>query len=163
MTRPVLIHLLFMLLGYVLAVLVSTAITLIFMNIASHSPIFSNSRSYLGFSRSFQSVFTIVATLVTIYTFPCWLITVVIAEARNERRWRWFAAAGALTAILAISIASFVSGRWQEMLDQPLYFSGAAIGWFLGNMVYWAAAGRRSGQWRQVPGDGSEQDGNAGA
>ncbi len=158
--RPFDVHLLFMLLGYALAVLVCVSVELVFMSIASPRSIFGGSRWYLAGSRNFQSVFTLGVFLAAIQTFPFWLVTVIIAEVRKERRWRWFAAAGAVTAILIVSSVGIITGSWQEMLAQPVYFGGIPIGWFCGVMVYWAVAGRRSGQWRS-PQSPSIQDSSA--
>jgi hypothetical protein len=161
--RPFAVHLLFMFLGYTLAVLVCVCVELVFMSIASPRSIFGGSRWYLAGSRNFQSVFSLGVFLAVIQTFPFWLVTVIIAEVSKERRWRWFAAAGAATAILLVSSVGIITGSWQDMLAQPVYFGGTPVGWFFGVMVYWAVAGRRSGQWRGplVPSirDGSADEG----
>ena len=82
------------------------------------------------------------------YALPGWLITVVIAGFRRERRKYWFAAAGVLTALLALSLSSI----WIILLSAPAMIFGSLIGGFFGGLAYWAVAGRKkSGQWRGPP------------
>jgi hypothetical protein len=137
MRRAFFTHLFFMLLGYALAVLAATTVTLVIMGAATPS-------ANPGNWRDFPSVFPAGIFFMTIYTLPGWLTAVIAAELRKEQRWHWFAAAGVLTALLAI----FIAGAWREMLAHPFYFGGVPIGWFIGGLIYWVMAGRRSGNWR---------------
>ena len=82
--------------------------------------------------------------ITSLYALPGWLISVVTAEFRNERRRYWFAAAGVLTALLAL----FLAGMGLALISMPAMFIGSLIGGFFGGLAYWAAAGRGSGGWR---------------
>ena len=144
MTRPFLLHLLFMALGYALAVLVSVTIACTVMGLPTVFPDNGNWGSFYAFWRDFPSLFLGGLSITAMYALPGWLITVVIAELRGERRKYWFGAAGVLTALLAL----FLSSTWIILLSAPAMFFGSLIGGFCGGMAYWAAAGRSSGGWR---------------
>ena len=149
MTRPFLLHLLFMILGYALAVLVSVTIACVVMGLPTILPDNGNWGSFYSFWRDFPNLFLGVLTITVMYDLPGWLISVVTAELRKEQRRYWFAAAGVLTALLAL----FLAGMGLVPLSMPAMFFGSLIGGFFGGLAYWAAAGIRSGQWRnpQMP------------
>jgi hypothetical protein len=138
------VHLLFMLLGYALAVLVSVTIAVVIMGLPTTLPDNGNWGSFYSFWRDFPSVFLGGLTITSMYALPGWLISVLIAEARREQRRFWFAAAGVLTALLAL----FLAGMGRIPLSMPAMFFGSLIGGLCGGLAYWAVAGKRSGQWR---------------
>ena len=142
MTRP--LHLLFMILGYVLAVLVSVTIACIVMGLPTVLPDKGNWGSFYAFWRDFPGLFVGGLYITSLYALPGWLISGVTAEYFNERRKYWFAAAGVLTALLALLLA----GRGTGMISMPAMSVGSLIGGFFGGLAYWAAAGRSSGGWR---------------
>jgi hypothetical protein len=142
--RPFLLHLLFMLLGYALAVLVSVTIAVLIMGLPTVLPDQGNWGSFYSFWRDFPGLFLGGLTITALYALPGWLISVVIAEVRREQRRYWFAAAGVLTALLALLLA----GMGRIPLSMPAMFFGSLIGGLFGGLVYWAVAGNRSGQWR---------------
>lgn len=144
MTRPFLLHLLFMLLGYALAVLVSTTIAMLVMGTPTVLPDNGNWGSFYAYWRDFPRFFFGGLTVTALYALPGWLISVIVAEFRKERRRFWFAAAGALTALLAL----FLAGMGRGMLMMPAMFFGSLIGGFFGGLAYWSATGQRSGGWR---------------
>ena len=144
MTGPFLLHLLFMLLGYALAVLVSVTIACIVMGLPTVLPDNGNWGSFFAFWRDFPGLFAGGLYITSLYALPGWLISVVTSEFRNERRKLWFAAAGVFTALLALLLA----GRGMGMISMPAMSIGSLSGGFFGGLAYWAAAGRSSGGWR---------------
>jgi energy-converting hydrogenase Eha subunit A len=148
MTRSFLLHLLFMLLGYALAVLVSVTIAVFVMGLPTVLPDHGNWGSFYSFWRDFPSLFLGGLTITALYAPPGWLISVIAAEFRNERRRFWFAAAGVLTALLAL----FIAGMGRGLMSMPAMFFGSLIGGFFGGLAYWAVAGGRSGHWRNPMG-----------
>jgi energy-converting hydrogenase Eha subunit A len=144
MTRPFLIHLHFMLLSYALAVLVSVTIACVVMGLPTMLPDRGNWGSFYSFWRDFPGLFLGGLTITALYALPGWLVSVVAAEFRKERRRYWFAAAGVFTALLAL----FLAGTGRLPLSMPAMFFGSLIGGLFGGLVYWAVTGKRSGQWR---------------
>ena len=138
--RPFLLHLLFIILGYALAVLVSVTIACVVMGLPTVLPDNGNWGSFYAFWRDFPGLFAGGLMITSLYALPGWLISVVTAESRNERRKFWFAAAGVLTAFLALLLA----GRGMAMISMPAMSVGSLIGGFFGGLTYWAAAGRGS-------------------
>jgi hypothetical protein len=152
MRRRFLIHLLSMLLGYALAVLVAVTIAALIMGLPTAVPGKVNWGSLLSFLRDFPNLLFLGGlTIAAPYALPGWLISVIAAEFRKEQRMYWFAAAGVLTALLAL----FLAGMGRGMLSMPAMFIGSLIGGFFGGLVYWAVTGQRSGHWRtrSVPAD----------
>jgi energy-converting hydrogenase Eha subunit A len=146
MTRPLFLHLLFMLLGYALAVLVSVTIACAVMGLPTVLPDNGNWGSFYSFWRDFPNLFLGGLTITGIYALPGWLISVVAAEFRKEQRRYWFAAAGVLTALLAL----FLAGMGRGILSMLPMFFGSLIGGLFGGLVYRAVIGKRSGQWRSL-------------
>jgi cytochrome bd-type quinol oxidase subunit 2 len=145
MRRAVLNHIAKMLLGYALAVLVSVAIALLIVGLQKSLPYNGNRGSLSKFWGVFP-FFVLVGLCVTaLYAFPGWLVSVTIAEFWKEQRRFWFAAAGALTAFIALLALSLV-GKESGPLSMPGMFFGSIIGGFFGGLAYWAVAGRSSGQ-----------------
>jgi hypothetical protein len=152
--RPFLLHLLFMLLGYALAVLVSVTIAVLIMGLPTVLPDQGNWGSFYSFWRDFPGLFLGGLTITALYALPGWLISVVIAEARRDQRRYWFAAAGVLTALLALIFA----GMGRGLLSMPAMLFGSLTGGFFGGLVYWAVIGKRSGQWRSAPAPSIQSD-----
>jgi hypothetical protein len=145
MTRLFLIHLVFMILGYALAVLLATTITLMLMGAPTVLPDQGRFGSFYAYWRDFPKMFISGLNMTAIFAFPGWLIAVCAAEIRKEQRKYWFGAAGVVTAIAAL----FMSGLGDALSQLPTLFVGALIGGFLGGLAYWAVIGRRSGDWRK--------------
>jgi energy-converting hydrogenase Eha subunit A len=146
MTRPVLIHLLFMLLGYALAVLTATTVVCTVMGLPTVFPDQGQWGSFYRYLKDLPAMFAIGLTLTAMYGLPGWVISVVTAEIRSERRRFWFGFAGALTALLAL----FISSARFSFLGDPVLNGGILAGGFAGGLVYWAVIGRRSGSWKRV-------------
>jgi hypothetical protein len=144
MTRRILIHILFMLLGYGLAVLTATVAVCIVMGMPTVFPDDGRWGSFFKFAQDLPMIFTIGLMMTAVYGLPGWIVSVVIAEFRRERRRYWFAAAGVGTAFASHLIAG--SGHGMHLGDTMLYAS--LIGGFCGGIAYRAVAGRFSGQWR---------------
>lgn len=145
MRGALLIHLFFMLLGYALAVAVAASVTVIVIFLPTVLP---DNGAWGSAYRTLQNIVPMLlfgAFYTAIFALPGWLISVVTAEYRNERRKYWFGMAGFLTAILAQLIAyAFVGG----MGGEPMTLIGSPIGGFAGGLIYWAIAGRHSGAWK---------------
>jgi hypothetical protein len=145
MTRPVVIHLFFMVLGYALAVAVASTITVFVTFIPTVLP---DDGAWGSAYKSLQElpVFLMFGALYTaMFALPGWLVSVITAEYLSGRRKYWFGIAGFLTAILAQLIAyAFIGG----MFAAPMTLIGSLIGGFCGGLSYWAVAGKRSGSWK---------------
>jgi hypothetical protein len=145
MTRPLAIHLFFMVLGYALAVAVASTITVFITFIPTVLP---DDGAWGSAYKSLQElpIFLMFGALYTaMFATPGWLISVITAEYTNERRKYWFGVAGFLTAILAQLIAyAFIGG----MFAAPMTLIGSLIGGSAGGVSYWAIVGKRSGGWK---------------
>lgn len=146
MNRPLLNHLLFMALGYALAVLVATTVVVLIQGLPTVFPDQGAWGSFYNYLNDFPSMFLFGLLMTAIYGLPGWLITVVAAEWRGERGKYWFAIAGILTAILAIVIAS----RGQRLFADWLLNGGILVGGFFGGLAYWPMAGKTSANWKQT-------------
>lgn len=144
MNRAFVKHLLFMILGYALAVSIASAIT-VFIKFAP--TVLPDNGAWGSAYKALETlpVFLMFGALYTaMFALPGWLISVVIAERQSERRKYWFGLAGFVTAILAHVIALLWVGK---IFAEPLTIIGSIIGGFAGGLVYWAIAGKNSGQW----------------
>ncbi len=146
MTRAFLIHLFFMILGYALAVLVASAITVFIIFVPTIFPDQGAWGSAYRALRDLPAMLFVGAYYTSVYALPGWLISVITAEFRNERRKYWFGIAGLLTAVLA----HFLNGQAMASFSQPSIFIGSLIGGFFGGLVYRAIAGKRSGAWKSL-------------
>ena len=144
MIRPLLIHLVFMLLGYAAAVAVATTVTLMAMGAPTVFPDQGNWGSFYSYWRDLPRLYVFGLSITAIYALPGWLISAIYAEFRNERRKYWYAAAGVVTALLALTLA----GMAKELRTEPMMFFGSLAGGFAGGLIYWSLAGRRSGGWK---------------
>jgi hypothetical protein len=147
LTRPFLIHLFIMILGYVLAVLVASAITVFMIFAPTVFPADGAWGSAYRTLRDLPGMFLFGAYFTAVYALPGWLISVITAEVRNERRKYWFGVAGLLTAALA----HFIDNQTTTSFSQPSIFIGSLVGGFFGGLVYWAIAGKHSGAWKTIP------------
>jgi hypothetical protein len=143
--RPFLIHLLFMLLGYALAVLVATTIVVAIMGAPTIFPDQGAWGSFYKFMQDFPMMFGFGLMMTSIYGLPGWLVTVIFAEWRDRRSRLFFAAAGVLTALLAMIIAGMGHGLFSERL----LHGACLIGGLFGGLAYWAIAGKSSANWRK--------------
>lgn len=144
MSRPLLVHLVFMALGYALAVLVATTIACVLFGLPTILPDDGRWGSFYTWWRDFPSMLVIGGMMTAIYGLPGWLISTVIAERRNIRSRRWFAIAGVLTAVLALLIA----GRFQGLFPEISLNLSCLVGGLFGGLAYWAVAGKVSGAWK---------------
>ena len=145
MSRPVLLHLLSVLLGYVLAVLVATTIVCLLFAIPTVLPDGGRFGSFHQYLKDFPAMFFVGAMMTAIYALPGWLVSVIAAERQARRGKFWFAIAGLATAALAILIA----GRFQQLFSESALNVFILIGGLFGGLAYWAVAGKQSGAWRQ--------------
>jgi hypothetical protein len=160
MTRPLLLHLFFMILGYALAVPVASTITTIVMIAPTVLPDQGKWGSFYLFMDDFPGWYYGGMWIAAIYAFPGWIVSVITAEIRKEQRKYWFAAAGVLTVLLAFTFTGF--GR--RIMTDPMIMFSTLIGGFFGGLVYWAMAGRRSGNWRNpTPGSTKHDAADEGA
>jgi hypothetical protein len=146
MRRAFVIHLLFMLLGYALAVLVSVTIAIAITGFTTALSDNGAMGSPYSFLREFPNLFLLGLSITALYALPGSLISVVTAEYRKERRKFCFAAAGLATALLALLLA----GMGRDLLSDPALYIASLTGGFFGGLVYWAVIGKRSGQWRNL-------------
>jgi hypothetical protein len=147
MTRLFLLHLLFMLLGYALAVLTATTVVCMFMGLPTVFPDQGQWGSFYRYLKDFPAMFAVGLMMTAMYGLPGWVISVVTAEVRGERRRFWFGLAGVLTALVAQMLSS-----WRNFTIFSDMFMTAAIltGGLCGGLVYWALIGRRSGSWKRA-------------
>ncbi len=145
MTRPLLLHLLFMALGYALAVLTATTVVCIAMGLPTVFPDQGAWGSFQRYLKDFPMMFAFGTMMTAMYGLPGWLISVVTAEIRNERRKYWFAIAGLLTALLA----QMLSGGVNYTIFADIFMIAAIlIGGLCGGLAYWAVVGKLSGKWK---------------
>lgn len=137
---------LFMLLGYALAVLVATSVACVLFGLPTVLPDDGRWGSFHMYLREFPGMFVIGGMMTGIYGFPGWLISAVIAERKRFRSRRYFAAAGTLTALLALLLA----GRFQGLFPESSLNLSCLVGGLFGGLAYWAAAGKRSGSWKET-------------
>jgi energy-converting hydrogenase Eha subunit A len=147
MRQAFLIHLLFMLLGYALAVLTATTVVCVVTGLPTVFPDQGQWGSFYRYLKDFPAMFAVGLMMTAMYGLSGWIISVVTAEIRSERRRFWFGFAGVLTALLAQMLSS-----WRNFTIFPDIFMTAAIltGGLCGGLVYWAVIGRRSGSWKRV-------------
>ena len=146
MTRPFIIRLLFMILGYALAVLVATTVVVLIQGAPTVFPDQGAWGSFYRYLNDFPAMFVFGLMMTAIYGLPGWLISVLIAEWQGKRDKYWFAFAGVLTALLAILIAS----RFQRLFDDWLMNGGILVGGFCGGLAYWSVAGKTSANWKKT-------------
>ncbi len=145
MSRAFLIHFLFMLVGYALAVLVASTTISLIARLPSNSPDPYYWGRVFSYGPDIPGALLIGAYVAAIYALPGWLVSVIIAEIRKEKRSFAFAAAGVLTALLALYLADM----GLELTSMSTLFFAFLTGGFFGGLVYWAVAGRHSGAWRK--------------
>jgi hypothetical protein len=149
-SRPFLIHLLFMLLGYVLAVLTATTVVCVVTGLPTVFPDQGEWGSFYRYLDDLPAMFVIGLMMTALYALPGWLISVVTAEVRNEKRKYWFAFTGFVTAVLAHMISGGTNFAMFANIAMTISLLTVAIliGGFFGGLVYWALAGKRSGGWK---------------
>jgi hypothetical protein len=146
LTRPFSIHLFFMILGYALAVLVASAITVFIIFAPTVFPDNGAWGSAYRTLRDLPGMFLIGAYFTAVYALPGWLISVITAEVRNERGKYWYGVAGLLTAVLA----HFLNGQAMASFSQPSIFIGSLIGGSVAGLIYWTIAGKHAGAWKKI-------------
>ncbi|MGB8817231.1 MAG: hypothetical protein WCC66_04830 [Rhizobiaceae bacterium] len=147
MTRPFLIHLLYMILGYALAVLVATTVVVVVMGLPTVLPDQGAQGSFYRYLKDFPMMFLFGLMITSLYALPGWLVTVIFAEWRSKRGRLFFAVTGFFTALLALILAGMGRGIFAE----PLLHGASLVGGLCGGLAYWALAGKKSGGWKQTP------------
>ena len=140
-------HLFMMLLGLALASLAAAATISLIALLPAKSPDPYRWNMVFSYRPDIPGALLIGAYVNAVYALPGWLISVIIAEIRKERRSFVFAAAGVPTALLALCLADMGI----EIISMSTLFLSVLLGGFFGGLVYWAVAGRRSGDWRKRP------------
>ncbi len=143
-SKPFGIHLLFMALGYALAVLVATTVVVAIMGAPTVFPDQGRWGSFYRFIQDFPMMFLFGLMMTSLYGLPGWLMTVVFAEWRVRRGKLFFALTGLWTALLALLIAGMGKGLFSE----ALLSIACLIGGICGGLAYWAIAGKTSGNWK---------------
>jgi hypothetical protein len=146
MRRAFLGHLFMILLGYALAAFAAAATISLIARLPSKSPDPYYWSKVFSYGPDIPGALLVGAYVVSIYAFPGWLVSVIIAEISKEQRAYAFAAAGVLTALLALYLADMGI----EFTSMSVLSFGLLIGGFFGGLVYWAVAGKRSGHWRSL-------------
>ena len=141
MNRALFVHLVFMLLGYALAVLTATSVVCLVFGAPTVFPDQGQWGSFYRYMRDLPAMFMVGLMMSALYGLPGWLISVIAAEWRQLRGAAYFAIAGILTAALAI----FIGGRGKALFPETLMNIAILIGGLFGGLAYWAIAGRRSG------------------
>ncbi|MGL4490176.1 MAG: hypothetical protein ACRCU5_12110 [Rhizobiaceae bacterium] len=144
MNRSLMIHLLWMALGYALSVLVATAITVVCIGLPTMFPDQGEWGSFYRYMSDFSGMFAFGIFITAVYALPGWLVSVVIAELRNKRRKAYFAVTGTLTATFAIFISDIVNSFGSE----TVLVISCLTGGFFGGLAYWALVGKHSGDWK---------------
>ncbi len=142
MTRPLLTHILWMILGYAIAVLAATCVTVIALRYPTN---LIKPGKILDFS-DLRSMFIFGLLATGPYAFPGWLISMITAEIRNERRGLYFAIAGLVTASVAVLL---FGASAPDMASGLRFIVTCLIGGVLGGLVYWRTVGRNTAQWKQ--------------
>jgi hypothetical protein len=147
-SRPPLTHVLFMLLAYLAAVLAAAmTMSAIFAFTRSTPPDLANASTItvlLDALDGFAAVSVFAALFIAVFAFPVLLITAAFTEWRAIQRPSVYAFAGMLAAIPLLIAKS---------ADEPNKLAFWLMGLFaglVGGLVYWAIAGRRSGNWKQL-------------
>ena len=144
MTRPLLIRLLYMALGYALAVLVATTVVVAIVGAPTIFPDQGAWGSFYRFMQDFPMMFLFGLMMTSLYGLPGWLMTVIFAEWRNRRGKLFFALTGLWTALLAL----FLAGMGKGLFSEALLNIACLIGGVCGGLAYWAIAGKNSGNWK---------------
>ena len=144
LSKHILIHLLFMALGYALAVLVATTVVVTIMGAPTILPDQGKWGSFYHFAQDFPMMFLFGLMMTSLYGLPGWLMTVIFAELRVRRGRLFFAVTGLWTALLALLVA----GMGKGMFSEALLNIACLIGGICGGLAYWAIAGKNSGNWK---------------
>jgi hypothetical protein len=149
MRRAFLGHLVLMLMGYLLAVTVASAVALCAFFLIDSMALTSREQM----AGPAPSGLFVVPVLASILAFPMWLLLVIYAESSNETRVSRFAVVGAIAGLLAlafllIAIEGFNGNSFFSLPGLVLFFS-AGLGGFAGGLIYWVIAGQYSGSWKK--------------
>jgi hypothetical protein len=149
----VVMRLVWMILGYAVAVLVATFLTVGLVVAVSALPDNGRLGSFYTLTKDVLA-FAYVGLIVTSgYALPGWLISVGVAAWRGETRMVYFIITGGLTAILAHLILSGLAG------SGPMFgltgemggiFLWSILGGLCGGLAYWRVALVRFGRWRTL-------------
>jgi hypothetical protein len=149
----VVMRLVWMILGYAVAVLVATFVTVALVVAISALPDNGRLGSFYTLTKDILA-FAYVGLIVTSgYALPGWLISVGVAAWRAESRKGYFIITGGLTAILAHLILSGLAGSGPMFGltgDMGGIFLWSILGGLCGGWAYWRVALVRFGRWRTI-------------
>jgi hypothetical protein len=149
----VVMRLVWMILGYAVAVLVATFVTVALVVAISALPDKGRLGSFYTLTKDILA-FAYVGLIVTSgYALPGWLISVGVAAWRAETRKGYFIITGGLTAILAHLILSGLAGSGPMIGltgEMGGIFLWSILGGLCGGWAYWRMAVVRFGRWRIV-------------
>ncbi len=140
-----------MVLGYLVAVLVATLVTVALILALSALPDGGQFGSFYNLIKDVAGFITVGLLITVSYAFPGWLICVVIAAYRSLNRRVYFLISGALTALLANALLEGLSGGGL-MFNATGELGGVVlasiVGGAFGGWAYWRVAVVRFGKWR---------------
>jgi hypothetical protein len=149
----VVMRLVWMILGYAVAVLVATFVTVALVVAISALPDNGRLGSFYTLTKDILA-FAYVGLIVTSgYALPGWLISVGVAAWRAESRKGYFIITGGLTAILAHLILSGLAGSGPMFGltgDMGGIFLWSILGGLCGGWAYWRVALVRFGRWKRL-------------
>jgi hypothetical protein len=147
-------HLLWVIIGYAVAVLVASLMTVTLVMAFQILPNGGQPGAFHTIVKD-AAVLVYVGTLITaVYAFPWWLISVIIAFWKSVTRVRYFTVAGALTAFLAHMLMMTMDGitapgAIPTFGNNTVHIIMASIvGGLVGGWAYWRVAVVRFGKWR---------------
>jgi hypothetical protein len=148
MTRPLLIHLLRMVIGYIAAVVAAAiAASLMLMALSDFSlgsePSFILAR-ILDALGTFAALSIFASLFIVVSAFPVWAISVLIAEWRNIRSRNMYLIAGVLAA------CPFLIAKSLSEPDLISFRITVLLAGLVGGYVYWRIAGRSAGTWTKT-------------
>jgi hypothetical protein len=143
---------LFMLLGYVLAVLSASILTVICVVVATEVLNLGKPPKPIGILEDVGMLAMVGVTLTAVYALPGWALCAGLAEWFDERRRWFFVSAGGLNAVLAHALLLYSSdgttGERYYVSQFGLVILLSVLGGLCGGWVYWRLAGRNAGAWR---------------
>jgi hypothetical protein len=149
----VVMRLVWMILGYAVAVLVATFVTVALVVAISALPDNGRLGSFYTLTKDILA-FAYVGLIVTSgYALPGWLISVGVAAWRAESRKGYFIITGGLTAILAHLILSGLAGSGPMLGltgEMGGIFLWSILGGLCGGWAYWRVAVVRFGRWKRL-------------
>ncbi len=146
--RPLLAHLLFMLLGYLAAVLAAAVTVSAILSLSQDTPPdLANAGAVavlVDRFGTFAAVSLFASMFIIIVAFPVWFITATFAEWRSIQNPIVYALTGMLAAVPLLIAKS------ADEPDKLIFWLMGLFAGLVGGLVYWAIIGCRSGNWKQL-------------